>query len=408
MSQRPSYNDHDEFATSRLATLRTTRSLPAAPRKSAGLIAVLTLIIVFGAAFGGSYYALAHSSFGQSYLGFGTTGVIPTWTAPPAGTALPTATTGPVSLQYYGASLQGMQHATGVNTNNQVATNSPWPQASGNYCSLATTQGMINYIEWANNQTEKFLTRASEGPATYTSTPGDPNLQQAGQLLYDMDHTLAANLAPGLKVVSSGRNRKPFTLANISHDSGMDPRAVAVTVAYETNAIHPYHMHIFHNAPGDVAKHIAQVTAKYQEPLMLMMNRGEHSVLIAGVWAYGNPATDPQAIIDSFAVYSPWDQNWGYFLDGTYFERVPLDQFVGGTSRDGATWLARPYASNNGYDPDPYMGPYQAGVDPYTGATANPTAHFWIGNIVTIERDDHNDNTPDNAYNENDQLMTGP
>lgn len=367
------------------------------------------ILVVFMGTFGGAYIVLGQTSFGQSFLGFGTPVIHPTWTAPPAGTLPPaTNTPGPATLQYYGASLEGMQAATGVTVANTVAANAPWPQASGNYCSLATTTGYVNFVDWANHQPLKFPTRASQGPATYSSTPADPTQEQAGQLLYDMDHALAANFAPGLKIVSSGRNRKPFTLANISHDSGLDPRSIAVAMAYETNNIHPYHQHIFHNGPAAAAQHIAIVTARYSEPVMLPMNRGEHSVLIAGVWSYGNPATDPNAIIDSFAVYSPWDQRWGYFLDGTYYERVPLDQFVNGASKDGATWLSRPYAINGSYDPDPYMGPYQAGVDPFTGATANPQAHFWLGNIITIERDDHNDHNPDNAYDENDQLMTGP
>ncbi len=347
----------------------------------------------------------------------------PTWTpVPPTATSVPPTATPipptatpiprpppptPTPVTYYGASLNGMQVATGVSPNGAIAVNAPWPQASGNYCSLADVQAVINYYDWTTNQSLAFPHQQSQGPVTNSVLPGNPTLEQPGQLLYALDHSVAANFSPGPVIESTGFARRPFTLANISHDFGLDPRAIAAGIMYGTQGAVPYHMHIYHTGVNAAAFHIAFAVATYHHPVVVIVDHGEHAVIVAGVWSVGNPATNAHAQIQSFAIYDPWNQNWQEYLGGGYFERVPYATFAFQQPNDG-TWIALPYASNDTLDPDPYMGKYQAGIDPYKGPTANPQAHFWLGNLVTIEPDNHFDQNPDNAYNELDELMGGP
>lgn len=341
--------------------------------------------------------------------------IIPTATPSPKPTATPrpptprpippTAT--PVVDHYYGVSLAGMRMATGVGTDDSVAAGGPWPQAAGNYCTLADVQGVVNYLDWAAGKAIPFPTEAGQGPPTYSIQPGNPSAEQPGQLLYDLDQHAAAMFPPGQQIIGSGVDRRPFTLANTSHDFGLDPRAVAAGIMYETGNGIPYHQHIYHNGPDAAAWHIAYAVAKYQRPVVVVVNHGEHAVIVAGVWATADPSRFPNAGIQSYVVYDPWNQSWQRFLGGIYYQRVSYATFTYASPYDGA-WLGLPYASNGTLDPDPYMGSYQAGTDPFTGATANPGARNWLGNIVTIEPDGHNDQNPDNTYNEYDQLMTGP
>ncbi len=300
-----------------------------------------------------------------------------------------------------------MHAATGLGTDNSITNGGPWPQAAGNYCGIADIQGVVNYLDWANGSALAYPTEASQGPVTNSTAAGDPGAEQPGQILYNLDNKLAANFPPGPKVVSSGPNRRPYTLANISHDAGLDPRAIAAGIDDGIGFGLNYHMHVYHTSPDTVTYSIAYEVAAYKVPVVAIVNHGSHSVLVAGVWAYGNPATDSNVVIDSLAVYNSWDQRLYGFLGGVYYSRVPYNVFAHGYTSNGL-WLATPYSTSGGYDPDPYMGVYQAGTDPYSGATSNPSSQFWLGNYVIIEPDNHADHSADNAYNESNQLMTGP
>ena len=324
---------------------------------------------------------------------------------PPTATR-PPATPAPV-LHYYGADLTGMRRATGIGTDDSLAAGGAWPQVAGNYCALANIQGIVNYIDWSQSKAPRFPIGSDQGPPTNSTSPGNPGLEQPGQVLFDLDQHAVADWPPGSQIIGSASNRRPFSLANISHDFGLDPRAIAAGIMYETGNTIPYHQHIYHNGPDAAAWHIAYATARFHLPVVTIVNHGSHAVLIAGVWATADPSTNPQARIDSFAVYNPWNQNWGDFLGGVYFTRLPYRTLTTAHPIDGS-WLSRPYATNGDLDPDPYMGPYQAGTDPFSGPTANPQGRFWLNNLVTIEPDGHNDQHPDNAYNEADQVMTGP
>lgn len=335
-----------------------------------------------------------------------------------------------LTLAYYGANLStGMYAATGVTTSNTVAANSPWPQRAGNYCFLAAIQAVTNYADWHAGLSIKYPTQWYQGPPSTDGTashPGNVSQEQSGQILYDLDNSFAANFTPPAQPVivpnyghTGPQWRRPFTLANTSHDFGGDPRAMAEGIYQETPPSHYYHQYIYHYAQTDVwkaAAGFAYAVAAFQEPVVEVVDGANHVVVVAGVWSYGSPITEFPATIDSIAVYNSWNQSWGSYLNGAYYSRVSYSDWVG-TNYGSNYWWKHAYDWNgSGYptggttnDPDPYMGIYQAGTDPVTGTpSTNPTAKHWVGWFVSIERDSHTTYNENYSYNENDQPMGGP
>lgn len=309
---------------------------------------------------------------------------------------------------YYGADLSKMTTATGVNPNNptSIPSNAPWPQNAGNYCFIASTQAIVNYNDAFHNASLKYPTASGQGPAT-----GNPANEVSGQILYDLDHSVIPSGGP-LKVQGSGTSRRPFTLANIAYDFGGDPRAVAAGVDYEItqngySADAHYHQYVYHTTPSVATMDMAKSLATYGKPMVVFVNHAEHAVVVAGVWATANPATNPNAQISSLAVFNPWNQSWGTYLSKGYYAQVSYADWTGASNLPSPyggtnTWYKLPYQSNGNIDPDPSIGIYQAG-----SGTANPNAHHWINNFVTVQYDNHT-TSADTAYNENDTQMTKP
>ncbi len=306
-------------------------------------------------------------------------------------------------LSYYGADLNKMAQATGVDFGqpNTVAAKGPWPQYTNNYCFTAAVQGMVNYADLMKGLSIRYPVQSSEGPAS-----GNPANEQSGQILYDMDHHM---LPPGgpLKAVGSGASRRPYTLANIAYDFGGDPRSQSFATAYEAPAGEYYHEHIFHNGAAAATMGIAKALAAYSQPVIALVNHAEHSVLVAGVWATGNPLTDASAQISSLVIYNPWNQSWGAYLSSSYYTLVSYNDWLNADTLPSPyggvnTWFQEPYQSNGTLDPDPSIGIYQAGT-----GTSNPSAHHWIGNYVIIQRDS-NATSANYTYDENDHIMLKP
>lgn len=330
------------------------------------------------------------------------------------------------ALAYYGADLSaggGMEKATGVSSGNRFAqpNNAPWPQRAGNYCFLASVQALVNYEYWKiDHNTIPYPNQSDQGPPppdpSHPWLNGTSTGETSPQILWYMDTALQPTFGT-LAVQGSGSNRRPFTLANTSYDFGGDPRAQAVTAAAlaPTATVHDYHQHIFHTGVAYATYKLAgSVSLRYPDgghsPTIALVNQGKHSVVVAGVWSYGSVLTNSANKIDSFAVYNPWNESWGSYINSAYYERVSYTSWTQGQStKNGpfgagnAYWWKLPYSSNGGIDPDPRIGIYQAG-----SGTSHPTAHHWIGYYVVIQRDTHDDHNPDNAYNEKAQLMTGP
>ena len=130
-------------------------------------------------------------------------------------------------LHYYGANLQNVARATGVYLDGTVDPNGPWPQVAQNYCFVAVVQALVNYDDIMQGLPLRYPHQSDQGPAS-----GDPNDEQVGQILWDMDHQMIPPGGP-LVPVGSGPTRRPFTLGNIAYDFGGDPRIQAFATNYE-------------------------------------------------------------------------------------------------------------------------------------------------------------------------------
>ncbi len=303
------------------------------------------------------------------------------------------------NLTYYGADIStngGMAVATGVQPANNRPSNGPWPQYAKNYCFLAAVQAVSNYQYWKQGYAIEFPHQNNQGPAD-----DNPNHATSGangtpwQILYDMQNDM---VPPGGPVPPP----TGFTLANIARDFGGDPRAQAYAAWYEAPAQHYYHQYIYHTGVAvgtyGLAKGVAFSHWDGTSPEIAIVNHALHSVVIAGVWASSNPATTSSATIDSFAVYNPWDQNWGAYLNGAYYARVSYSDWT-----TNIWWWGQTYNANNGNDPDPVIGIYQAGP-----GTSNPNGHHWIGNYVSIQRDEDATDNANYSLDENGNVMQGP
>lgn len=312
------------------------------------------------------------------------------------------------TITFYGADIStngGMAVATGIQTSNNRPSNGPWPQFTTNYCFIAVAQAVANYEYWAQGAAIPFPHQVNEGPQD--DNPSDETSGANGtawQILYDMDNHMRPTFGT-ITPTGSGSSRRPFTLASISRDFGGDPRSQAVATVFESPAQHYYHQYIYHSGSGiavagyGLARGVATSFWDGTSPEIAVVNHGLHSVVIAGVWASADPASVSNATIDSFAVYNPWDQlNFGPYLNGAYYARVSYAEWT--TSN---WWWGPTYSSNNGADPDPIIGIYQAGP-----GTSHPNATHWIGNWVSIQRDNDAIDNFDAAINEKGQVMTGP
>jgi hypothetical protein len=315
---------------------------------------------------------------------------------PPAIAQAASATPNAGGLTYYGADIStngGMAVATGVQSNNPNSRpgNGPWPQYTKNYCFVAVVQAISNYQYWKLGYAIEFPQQDNQGPSD--DKPGDATSGANGtpwQILYDMQHYMTP---PGGPVPAP----TGFTLADSSRDFGGDPRAHAFAARYETPDQHYYHQYIYHNgvAPATygLAKGVATSFADGTSPEIAIVDHALHSVVIAGVWASDDPATVSNATIDSFAVYDPWDQNWGSYLGGAYYSRVSYSAWTSPTNAD--VWWGQPYNANSGQDPDPVVGIYKV----------SPGSSYWIGNYVSIQRDNIATYDADYSVDENGNVM---
>src|SRR5436305_14334639 len=103
---------------------------------------------------------------------------------------------------------------------------------------------------------------------------------------------------------------------------------VVIPQAFATNFEDPfhkmnYHEHIYHTNAQTATLGMAKALARSQSPVLVLANHALHTLLVAGFWATANPLTNPDAQIDSFAVFNPWNGTaWGQYITTGPYHRV--------------------------------------------------------------------------------------
>jgi hypothetical protein len=307
---------------------------------------------------------------------------------------------------YYGADIStngGMAKATGVqpSTSSVPPAGSPWPQNASNYCFLAAVQAIANYQWWVYSGSIPYPNQSSQG-----NSSGKVADAKSPQILWQMQQS---NFIP----IGGPANPYNFTKSNSSGDYGGDPRTQVAGAFRLTPPLHYYHQYIYHQGNGDtsngatygLAKGVAFSHSNGPSPEIAIVDHGLHSVVVAGVWSYGNPSSISDAGLMAFAVYNPWNQNWNTYLSGSYYSQVSVSDWISSSPSDVSAkshgvWWGKPYDSNSGSDPDPNIWIYKEPNSSYP--------HHWISYYVSIQRDDDASDSFEYCHDENGNVMNHP
>lgn len=268
-----------------------------------------------------------------------------------------------------------------------------WPQENGPYCALATASAVINYIDQEDHLPMRFTYQASQfAIATANQTSGESQWGYATPI----------NSTAGI--------------TNIAPDRGVDPRAAAYVQAHYAPSGTVFHDYIYRwqfHSTQEPTYHVQVLQAttalfrswlSYTEPMSVIINGGEHSVVVSGGWMGNDIRFNNPANLQGVIVRDPE-------FAGTIsrFEVTP-DQWLNHGTNFGAgyyTLWARYYGVNpdgsiNHDDPEPTVGIYRPnGSNPY----------HWYQGFTWIRRDNQTANglsNPDWAFTDSGVLLTAP
>lgn len=212
----------------------------------------------------------------------------------------------------------------------QAAVNAAgWPQQTNIWCGVATITAIARYRGYGATQAgvAAFLNSSAAVSQWGTPPPAGPGL--------------------GFQ-------------ANISRDTGSDPRALAEGVSAEAGGT--YTQMVDYWGAWNATAHLAADIEYSHQPISVIVASGQHSVVVSKIFANGDPASNPGSIY----ALEVWDPGYGANaqIQGAQKEIVSLSTWL----YDNGYWGA-PY--DDLLDPDPAVGPY-AGM------------HLWTGHYVYI------------------------
>jgi len=188
-----------------------------------------------------------------------------------------------------------------------------------------------------------------------------------------------------------------YVKADISRDTGTDPRAIAFGLSYETppsSNIDRNKTYLFHNwiystnsttATYAFSTDFGKSTVSHNDPISVTVDRGGHSFVVDGVWSVNDPSVANTSIV-AIDTWDPWlNRNNQPRIGGIQFNQFQHQVW---SLYDWTTiprlWGA-PYTTNYGNDPDPTRPPLTSNY--YVPPFPHSIAHHWIGSYITIEQD---------------------
>jgi hypothetical protein len=268
-----------------------------------------------------------------------------------------------------------------------------WPQEYGPYCALATGMAVVNYIDEEDHLAMRFTSPANQyAIAKANQTAG------ASQWGYAKPITVSAGIT------------------NIAPDHGVDPRGAAYMQWHYAPPGTIFHDYIyrwtFHYStePSYHWQTMQATTSLFRdwlsnsEPMSVIVNGGEHSVIVSGGWSTNSIATNYPANIQGVIVRDP------EFAPSISRFEVDFDQWSNHGATFGSSYYtlwARYYGQNvnlsrNTDDPEPTVGIYRP-------TAAHPD--HWFQGFTWIRRDKNTANgtaSPDWAYTDTGVLLTAP
>jgi len=188
-----------------------------------------------------------------------------------------------------------------------------------------------------------------------------------------------------------------YVKADISRDTGTDPRALAFGLWYETppnsgtdsNQAYQFHNWIYSTdsttATYDFSTDFGQNAVSHNDPISVTVDRGGHSFVVDGVWA----SSDPSVANTTIAAVDTWDP-WLNRDNQPRINGIQYNQFQNQVwslydwTTNPRLW-GEPYTTNYGNDPDPTKPPLTSSY--YVPPFPHAVSHHWIGSYITIEQD---------------------
>lgn len=266
-------------------------------------------------------------------------------TATPVGTATPSPTATPKPTPVYtGAAPTLLDISSAVATVGQ--------QSAGNWCGIATVALIANYLGIPIAQTD--VANMISDPSSTSEWGG-----------------------PTPRYISSWGQWIPGVTADIAYDFGTDPRSIAEGLTLATGW--QYHAKVDTYGARDATYHIIWDLMNTRQPISVFVDHGQHSVVVYGVQASGDPMTNPGSI-QYIYVWDPGSQTQSGIQSSPRM-KIPINTWLSGFTDNGASdYFKYPYSSNvlGGIplDPDPSVGPYT-----YIPSKYN---HLWVGHYVWV------------------------
>lgn len=225
-----------------------------------------------------------------------------------------------------------------------------WPQQNSTWCGVATIAATAQYKQHAVSQADV---------AAYLKS--QPSISEWGT-------------APKLP-----QNIGPAFAADIAGDVGTDPRSMAAALIQDAGGT--YRQVVDFNGKVDATRHIVDDLIHFNEPINVIVDHGKHIVLVAGVFATG----DPVANFGSVTALEVWDPGFDSGFGSNQNARAVkmlLSDWYTTLGYFGFPYNANPVTTKSGtqfLDPDPGIGAYFA--DPAKGQNAR----LWIGSFVYLQ-----------------------
>ncbi len=231
-----------------------------------------------------------------------------------------------------------------------AASGAGWPQENGNWCGIATVALIADYLH-PSSVSQDYIAGLINGPDS-TSEWGAP--------------PWIPNVGPGVT-------------GDIARDFGTDPRSLAYGLTAVTGT--QYHAIVDTSGAWGTTAHIVRDILTYRQPISVFVDHGQHSVIVSGVDATGNPLTNPGSIT-AIHVWDPGNIASQSGIQAKMAMTIPKSLWLSGIipNSGGSNYFKYPYSGNQygayPLDPDPSVGPYA-----YVPALYN---HLWIGHYVYI------------------------
>jgi hypothetical protein len=270
-----------------------------------------------------------------------------------------------------------------------------WPQNSGAYCGIETAEAAVNYDDEVHGVAMVFTSTSNQ--VTVSNTNQASGASQWGYATPTNAYAGETNIAP---------------------DFGTDPRSIAyMEWNYSPNNtfFHDYiYRWTFSNSTQpsystqvqQATTNVARALETWHEPVNVTINGGLHSVLVSGIYAYNDPATNYPANISSVVYRDPEGSS------STSRVQVDFTTWKNGSfaSPFGVYSLWSLYYGDqstvgdglNTSDPEPSVGPYVPnGSNPY----------HWYHGFTWVQRDTNSANgswNPDWSFTSTGQQMSTP